>query len=222
MPCLLLDTDALVVLVELQSLEDFCGALGCETSECRRLSTAPYVLRGRRFKRNNPSVNAEAIAKVVDAIEPLALSTPLGSEFVELQDALAALSGVGVDAGEAELVVAAMISRDALIVSNDRRMMAALHGGTATIVKWAHAGVSGRVLSLPSCIELLVQAIGLPALQQRYRESGLGAHKSLRILFGSSGDCTPADFEAALAFEYGKVTAVVGEEYLFNVGSCGG
>jgi len=186
----MLDNDALLKLCQYDLLDQALIVLGVEIHQVRVLNTARYSLlpKNNRLKRCKDETAARrleafiAVATTVDTNEPDA-------------DALDSLAGLqDIDAGEATLIAATIASPDALLITGDKRAIAAL-SNYSSLERFA-SRLDGRIYTLEAIIALLVKS-DFSSTQHLVRQQP-HVDKAITNIFGVSSANSSASVEEGL------------------------
>ena len=180
---ILIDNDALLKLARYGLLDEAVALFECTPTDVRVLATAKYRLlpaknRLRFCKDEESAARLEAFLKT---------SNPLDAGLAD-PDLLDVLNAVpNIDAGEALLFAVGANNRDTLIITGDKRSLAALcsHDSVADVSK----ALAGRVVSIEVLFSMLAE-YQFTLIQERVRGKP-DVDMTLNIVFGVT---VPADF----------------------------
>jgi hypothetical protein len=182
---ILLDNDALLKLARYGLLHEAVALFECTPKDVRVLATAKYRLlpaknRLQCCKDEESAARLEAFLKT---------SNPLDAGLAD-PDLLDVLNAVpNIDAGEALLLAVGANNRDTLVITGDKRSLAALcsHDSVADVSK----ALAGRVVSMEVLFSMLTE-YQFTLIQERVRDKP-DVDMTLKIVFGAT---VPADFES--------------------------
>jgi hypothetical protein len=182
---ILIDNDALLKLARYGLLHEAVALFGCTPTDVRVLAAAKYSLlpvRNRlRFCEDEES--AARLEAFLRTSQPL----DAGSAEPDLLDVLNAIQNI--DAGEALLLAVGATNRDTLVITGDKRSLAALcsHDSVAHVSN----ALAGRVVSMEVLFSILVEH-QFAHVQECVRLKP-NVDKALSIVFGVT---TPANFNS--------------------------
>lgn len=186
---LLIDTDALTMLLALDLLEEAPEVLAVSSDNVAILPAAPPMLRRAksRLLRRWPELDGSAAADRAQTLRVIdeAADASMVARLNEVD---------GIDPGEV-ILFGTLACNDSILLTGDERAIRALYRNEA--VRDIADACQGRFVCVPRILTLLAGALGLERVQSAY----LGArtdHPTLRMLLGSRGDCSPASFEEAV------------------------
>jgi hypothetical protein len=182
---ILIDNDVLLKLARYGLLDEAIALFECTPTDVRVLATAKYRLlpaknRLRFCKDEESAARLEAFLKT---------SNPLDAGLAD-PDLLDVLNAVpNIDAGEALLFAVGANNRDTLVITGDKRSLAALcsHDSVADVSK----ALAGRVVSMEVLFSMLTE-YQFTLIQERVRDKP-DVDMTLKIVFGVT---VPADFES--------------------------
>ncbi|MBL1179260.1 hypothetical protein [Pantanalinema sp. GBBB05] len=182
---ILIDNDALLKLARYGLLNESIALFGCAPDEVRVLATAKYSL----FPARNHLRLCKDEESAARLTEFLKVSTPLDATLAdpELLDALNAVQNI--DAGESLLFAVGATEKNTLVVTGDKRSLAALCSNDS--VAQVFSALAGRVVSMEVLFLYLIER-QFVYVQQCVR-SKPEADKALSIAFGVS---ISADFNS--------------------------
>jgi len=182
---ILIDNDALLKLARYGLLDEAVAIFGCTPNDVRVLATAKYSLLPAK-NRLWLCKDEESAARLE---EFLRTSTPLDARSAnpELLDRLNAVQNI--DAGESLLLAVSANDRNTLVITGDKRSLAALCSDDS--VAQVFSTLAGRVVSMEVLFLYLVEH-QFAYVQERVR-SKPNVDKALSIAFGIS---TPADLNS--------------------------
>ena len=183
---ILIDNDALLKLVRYGLLDEAVAVFGCAPTDVTVLATAKYSLlpaknRLRFCKDEESAARLEAFLRT---------SKPLDAGLAD-PDLLDVLNAVpNIDAGEALLFAVGATNRDTLVITGDKRSLAALcsHDSVTDVSN----ALAGRVVSIEVLFSILVER-EFAFIQERVRAKP-DVDVMLKIVFGVT---YPVDFESA-------------------------
>ena len=173
-----IDNDALLKLAQYGLLEEALRSLNCAQRDVRVLPTASYSLmpqkdRLRRCKDEASAARLETFLASVGQLDAGLVDATLLDELIALP---------GVDVGEAQLFAAAAAQSEVLIVTGDKRALAALC--SAPTVANAVTALSGRIVALEIVFAMLTDG-DFAVTQSRVRAKP-EVDKALTAIFGVS------------------------------------
>lgn len=182
---ILIDNDALLKLACYGLLDEAIALFKCTSTDVRVLGTAKYRLlpaknRLRFCKNEESAARLEAFLKT---------SNPLDAGLAD-PDLLDVLNDVpNIDTGEALLFAVGASNRNTLIITGDKRSLAALcsHDSVADVSK----ALAGRVVSMEVLFSMLTE-YQFTLIQERVRDKP-DVDITLKIVFGVT---VPADLES--------------------------
>jgi len=199
----LIDNDALLKLAQYDLLESGLAAFGIAREDVRVLHTAKYALlpaknRLKRCKTEDCAVRLEAFLSSIPPIE----------EDAGSPDEFDALNGhPSIDAGEARLFAAAASGQETIVITGDKRALAAL--GEATEFADLKTRLSGKILSLELFFRFLIE-VDFASTQISVRRQP-GVDKALTIAFGTSHPAPIASVQEALDSYVKHLQGTVGD-----------
>lgn len=162
----LVDNDVLIKLAHWGLLDHFAQAMGVTWADV----SAPPSLLFRAQRADTKLFRDAAAARALAAHLATAQSLAPDPAVVE------ALQGLpGLDAGEVLLIADLAKSPDAVLVTGDKRALAAL---AASGLRWLHPQLSGRILCLEQVLALIAKTHGpddVVAGIDRHRELDIAA-----------------------------------------------
>lgn len=186
----LLDNDAMLKLSQYGLLDSALAVLGTDVEAVRVLNTARYSLlpTNNRLKR----CKDEAAANRLEAF--LEKATPINTDNLDADTLDALTSFQGIDPGEAVLFAAASSDTNALLVTGDKRAIAALSSnyGLSQIT----SKLEGRIYSLEAIVALLVKKDF--ELTQHFVRQQPQVDKALTNIFGVSSAASFISVEEGL------------------------
>ncbi len=198
-----MDNDALLKLAQYGLLEEALRSINCTQSDVRVLPTARYSLlpqrgRLRRCKDEASATRLEAFLANVGQLD-------IGSASATLLDELIALPGV--DVGEAQLFAAAAAQPEVLVLTGDKRALAALC--SAPNVADAVTALSGRVVAVETVFAMLTDG-DFSVTQSRVRAKP-EVDKTLTTIFGVSVAASLESVREGLRSYQGHLRASTGD-----------
>jgi len=182
---ILIDNDALLKLARYGLLDEAVALFECTPTDVRVLATAKYRLlpaknRLRFCKDEESAARLEAFLKT---------SNPLDAGLAD-PDQLDVLNAVpNIDSGEALLFAVGANNRDTLVITGDKRSLAALCSDDS--VAEVSKALAGRVVSMEVLFSMLTE-YQFTLIQERVRDKP-DVDMTLKIVFGVT---VPADFES--------------------------
>lgn len=215
MASLAIDTDALLMLLALDSVDDALNLLGVSREECFRLKSLEHQLRKsrsrKRFSRVYPNLDLDVALSLVESLQ----STPVPSN-IQLQKKLAEIDGI--DEGEVLLLASTVEEMDQIILSGDKRMLVALgkHNDDPMIAN-ACQRLEKKVVYLPDLVAALTRdnSVGLAEMDTRWRTSECG-HMTLSIMF-TSGQATERSICEGWEYALYDVKDALGDKFLLEL-----
>lgn len=182
---ILIDNDVLLKLARYALLDEAIALFECTPTDVRVLATAKYRLlpaknRLRFCKDEESAARLEAFLKTSNPLDP-GLADP------DLWDVLNAVPNI--DSGEALLFAVGANNRDTLVITGDKRSLAALCSHDSVI--HVSNALAGRVVSMEVLFSILVEH-QFAHVQECVR-SKPNVDKALSIAFGVT---TPADLNS--------------------------
>ncbi len=198
-----IDNDALLKLAQYGLLEEALRSLNCTPGDVRVLPTARYSLipqkdRLRRCKDEASAGRLEAFLMSVGVLDPSAVDAMLMDELIALP---------GVDVGEAQLFAAAATQSAALIVTGDKRALAALC--SAPTVANAVTALSGRIVAVEMVFAMLTDG-DFSITQSRVRAKP-EVDKALTAIFGASAPASLDSVREGLRSYQGHLRTITGD-----------
>lgn len=186
----LLDNDAMLKLSQYGLLESALTVLGIDVQSIRVLNTARYSLlpTNNRLKRCKDEVTANRLEAF------LGQAIPINADDLDVDTLDALTSFQGIDPGEAVLFAAASSDTDTLLVTGDKRAIAALSGNDG--LSQIASKLEGRIYSLEAIITLLVKKDF--ASTQHFVRQQPQVDKALTNIFGVSSAATFVSVEEGL------------------------
>lgn len=199
---LLIDNDALLKLARYGLLDAAITAFDSKPGDVRVLGTARYSLLPA--KNRLLRCKDEGSAARLENFLAQALPLNIADANTELLDILNAVPSI--DAGEALLLAAGASDGEALVVTGDKRALAALCSD-ATVVHVTHA-LAGRVVTL----EVLFRQIAEDQFDhtQQCVRSNLDVDRALSNAFGVSCPASLNSVQQALASYIGHLQQTTG------------
>jgi hypothetical protein len=199
---ILIDNDALLKLARYGLLDEAVALFGCTLANVRVLATAKYVLL--------PAKNSLLFCEDEESYSRLELflkiAKPLDARSAdpELLDAMSAVQNI--DAGEALLLAVGATATGTLVITGDKRSLAALcsHEPVAHLAN----ALAGRVVSMEVLFSYLVED-QFTYVQECVR-SKPDVDKALNIAFGVTIPATYESVQEALASYINHLRAVTG------------
>jgi hypothetical protein len=188
---ILLDNDALLKLARYGLLDEAIAVFGCTITDVRVLATAKYVL----FPAKNRLIlceDEESYSRLADFLSNV---KPLDAKLAnpELLDTLTTVQNI--DTGEALLLAVAASAKNTLIITGDKRSLAALCSDTSLV--HISTALAGRVVSMEVLFSDLVKH-QFAYIQERVK-SKPNVDKALNIAFGVSISANYEAVQGALA-----------------------
>ncbi|ANB74923.1 hypothetical protein AYM40_20960 [Paraburkholderia phytofirmans OLGA172] len=199
----LIDNDALLKLARYDLLAPTLEVLGVQPHAVEVLVAAPYVLLPgkERLKRCKDEDSARRIEAFLGGVGRIDAQTA----DADLLDTLTGQPNI--DAGEALLLASAATHVDTLIVTGDKRALAALcTDDSLAIVRDA---LDGRVVTLEILFAML-SSNGLKAVQDKVRLKP-DVDKALTYAFGVSAPADPQSVFEALRSYIGSLREATGQ-----------
>jgi hypothetical protein len=206
---LCIDSDALVNLLALESLEDAIACLNLSLENCCRLPSVEAQLR-RAGWINDCWPKADRVAMLTLAQRLSILPPPQSLATLERL-----ISRHGIDEGEAYILAHALEDEKLIVLSGDSRMIRALHEepGLVDTERLRH-----RLIAFPQILATLVQHLSVAEVEHRWRKAAPDAssrrHKGLAVLFGSH-PTSPESFWEGYRFQHSKITDHCGPDWLY-------
>lgn len=184
---ILLDNDALLKLCSYDLFDQALNTLSASPDDVYVLPTAKYSLlpAKSRLKRCKDALTADRLEQVLKHVKVLS------QEVTNLETLDALLNFPGLDSGEALLITHATEMNDALIITGDKRAVAAL--ASVDELENIASQLEGKVCTL----ELLIKQVSIDnftSTQQKIRNKP-DTDKSLTNIFGTT---TAASNESVL------------------------
>ena len=174
---ILLDNDIIIKLATLDLLDVFSSMLRVEDAEVACLASLPY-----RLARKPLETRAQArVVSFVSSCRKLD-RVYLAELEIDLDNQELLSTCPGIDAGEAQLLSAALAAPDAVVLTGDKRCLTALcqSSGTMPLVP----KLQGRVLILEQLVIEMISAIGFDDVKARAL-NGVHCDTAIRASFGS-------------------------------------
>ena len=189
---ILLDNDALVKLARYGLLNEALALFGCQIADVRVLATAKYVL----LPAKNPLLHCkdEDSYSTLKTFLNIAQGLDAKSADAQMLDTLSAVQNI--DAGEALLLAVGATDKDALIITGDKRSLAALCSQKS--VNHISNVLESRVVSMEVLFSCLVNKHPFDYIQQHVRAKS-DVDKSLSNAFGLTIPATYESVQEALA-----------------------
>ncbi len=183
---ILIDNDALLKLARYGLLDEAVALFGCTLTDVRVLATAKYSLLPAkdRLRLCKDAESASRLEAFIRASKPL----DAGSANPNLLDELNAVQNI--DAGEALLLAVGATDGNTLVITGDKRSLAALCSHNS--VTHVSSALAGRVVSMEVLFSHLLVEYQFAHVQTCVR-SKPDADMALKIAFGVS---TPATLES--------------------------
>ncbi|HEY9876818.1 MAG TPA: hypothetical protein V6D29_00120 [Leptolyngbyaceae cyanobacterium] len=185
-----IDNDIFIKLVACNLLEDVLQVIGFEPHHVGVLASAKYV-----FKKNRKVAAAYLEEVRLLAIEKLgqfqAVEADHGDETFKRLNS----SRLDIDVGEAILISKAVQTKESLLLTGDKRCLAALN--TSPDLEDIHKALQGRVLCLEQLIQKLIQSRGFLWIQGSSKQLSI-YDITLKIAFGWSVENDEVQVIAAL------------------------
>ncbi|NJO39177.1 MAG: hypothetical protein HC865_00350 [Cyanobacteria bacterium RU_5_0] len=200
---LLIDNDALLKLARYGLLDEVIARFDFTITDVRVLATAKYVL----LPAKNRLLFCEDEESYSRLKSFLKIAKPLDARSAD-PDLLDAMSAVqNIDTGEALLLAVGATARDALIITGDKRSLAALcsHESVAHLAN----ALAGRVISMEVLFSYLVEN-QFTHVQECVR-SKPDVDKALNIAFGVTIPASYESVQEALASYINHLRAVTGD-----------
>lgn len=199
---LLIDNDALLKLSRYGLLDEVVARFDFMITDVRVLATAKYVL----LPAKNRLLFCEDEESYSRLESFLKIAKPLDARSAD-PDLLDAMSAVqNIDIGEALLLAVGATARDALIITGDKRSLAALCSHES-VVHLANA-LAGRVISMEVLFSYLVDD-QFTHVQECVRLKP-DVDKALNIAFGITSPASYESVQEALASYINHLRAVTG------------
>ena len=197
---ILLDNDALLKLARYGLLHEAVALFGCTITDVRVLATAKYVL----LPAKNRLLLCEDEGSYYRLATFLKIAKPLDSRSAdpELLDAMSAVQNI--DTGEALLLAVGATARNTLVITGDKRSLAALCSHES-IAHLANA-LAGRVVSMEVLFSCLVKD-QFTYVQECVRAKP-DVDKALNIAFGVTIPASYESVQEALASYINHLRAV--------------
>lgn len=199
---LLIDNDALLKLARYGLLDEVIARFDFTITDVRVLATAKYVLLPAKnrllFCEDEESFSRlESFLKSAKSLDAR-LADP------DLLDAMSAVQNI--DTGEALLLAVGATARDALIITGDKRSLAALcsHESVAHLAN----ALAGRVISMEVLFSYLIEDQFTHV--QKCVRSNPGVDKALNIAFGVTIPASYESVQEALSSYINHIRAVTG------------
>ncbi len=199
---ILIDNDALLKLGRYGLIDESVALFGCISIDVRVLATAKYSLlpaknRLRLCKDEESAARLEAFFRTSNPLDA-------GSADPDLLDALNAIQNI--DAGESLLLAVGATNRSTLVITGDKRALAALCSHES--VAQAASALAGRVVSMEVLFSHLVEH-QFAHIQERVRAKP-DVDKALSIAFGVTAPAALESVQEALASYTSHLRAVTG------------
>lgn len=199
---LLIDNDALLKLTRYGLLDKAVALFDCTITDVRVLATAKYVL----LPAKNRLLFCEDEESYSRLESFLKIAKPLDARSAnpELLDAMSAIQNI--DTGEALLLAVGATASSALVITGDKRSVAALfsHESVAHVAN----ALLGSVVSMEVLFSCLIED-QFTYVQECVR-SKPGVDKALNIAFGVTIPATYESVQEALASYINHLRAVTG------------
>jgi hypothetical protein len=178
-----IDTDALVNLLALESLDDSFACIPCDCASCFCLPAAAAQIKrskwvGDRWPRADRDRMAEKASRLASIPPP---------KNITMQDALNSIPDI--EEGDAYLLTYMVENPRPLLVTADSRMLRAVHSARDGAARRVQEEIFGRVLVFPQIVGALARSISVSEMEDRWRLAAPWNHaqrqKSLSVMFGS-------------------------------------
>ena len=208
---LLIDTDLFILLSGSGLVDRVVDLLGFSIQQVRRLEPLPHMLKkSRTLRKNYPqAIRDQALAdceRVAGLVEQ-PTDTDVINRLIQIDR---------IDDGEALLYATVHEKKCWLLGSGDKNAMQAL--AKAETVADVRDGLSGRVISLETVCELLLQNDDVNEVASAFSPL-CKLNKSLMVFFGSGGPYTKEDRLRSVTSYRRDLETTVGEDFLYRVES---
>lgn len=153
----LVDNDLIIKIAVTDLLEETCGIFGLEPANTRRLGSLRFVGPKKIAKQKLRSRISTRIIRFCDTFP--SIDESVDAALVER------LSSPRIDSGEALLIANAIVDREAVLATGDKRCVRAL--GTDPDLAFARGSLLGRVEILESIYLRLLDSLGFDAVCDR-------------------------------------------------------
>lgn len=176
---LLLDVDAAVKLAHWRLLMELPVLMGCQWTDITTITSLRYrALRAQEAPDGKLFHTRDAAVQVLAALEYMQpLPLPAADRLAAFQDV------AGIDPGEALLFGVAADRAEAVVLTGDKRALAAL----AALGPEVAATLRGRVLTVEGIVELALRRFGIDWLRERVCPSK-DIDKAIAAVMGSCCD----------------------------------
>lgn len=172
-----LDNDIIIKLAALDLLDLFSSLLKDEDAEVACLASLPYRLAKKPLEAHAQT----RIVRFVSSCRKLDRAY-LAELQIDLDNQELLSTCPGIDAGEAQLLSAALAEPDSVVLTGDKRCLTALCQSSATMPLVPK--LQGRVLILEQLMIAMISAIGFDDVKTRAL-NGVHCDTAIRASFGS-------------------------------------